>query len=197
VAEWSIAAVLKTAGPKGPVSSNLTVSAKGFMITLIAAIGRNREIGLDNKLVCSFPEDMKHFKSYTMGKVIIMGRKTFASIGNKPLPGRKCIIVSSHDMTHSAVTAKTVESALSIDHCYPELVVIGGESVYRQAMPFADKLVITHIDEEFKADSFFPEIDPAVWKINSVVDGGTVPFNYKFVEYIRNENSGVIKREAS
>lgn len=166
------------------------------MITLIAAIGRNREIGLDNKLVCSFSEDMKHFKAYTMGKVIIMGRKTFASIGNKPLPGRKCIVISSQDLHGASIRAKDVEEAFSIDHCYPEIVVIGGESVYRQAMPFADKLVITHIDEEFNADSFFPEIDPKVWKINSIVEGGTVPFNYKFVEYIRNEGSGVIKREA-
>jgi len=167
------------------------------MITLIAAIGRNREIGLDNRLVCSIPEDMKHFKSYTMGKVIIMGRKTFASIGHKPLPGRKCIVISTHDLGPAAIRAKTVEEAFSIDHCYPEIVVIGGESVYRQAMPFADKLVITHVDAEFKADSFFPEIDPTVWKVNTVVEGGTEPFNYKFIEYTRNEGRGPIKREES
>lgn len=167
------------------------------MITLIAAIGRNREIGLDNRLVCNIPGDMKHFKAYTMGKVVIMGRKTFASIGNKPLPGRKCIVISSQDLHGASIRAKTVEEAFSIDHCYPEIVVIGGESVYRQAMPFADKLVITQIDAEFKADSFFPEIDMEAWKVNTIVEGGTEPYSYKFIEYIRNENSRVVKREAS
>jgi len=155
------------------------------MITLIAAIGLNREIGLDNKLLCSIPEDMKHFKSYTMGKVVIMGRKTFASIGHKPLPGRKCIVISSQDLGPAAIRAKTVEDAFSIDHCYPEIVVIGGESVYRQAMPYADKLVITHIDAEFKADSFFPEIDLKIWKPNTAIESRDENYNYRFVEYIK------------
>jgi len=155
------------------------------MITLIAAIGLNREIGLDNKLLCSIPEDMKHFKSYTMGKVVIMGRKTFASIGHKPLPGRKCIVISSQDLGPAAIRAKTVEDAFSIDHCYPEIVVIGGESVYRQAMPYADKLVITHIDAEFKADSFFPEINLKIWKSNTAIESRDENYNYRFVEYIK------------
>src|SRR4051812_12063124 len=103
------------------------------MITLIAAIGRNNEIGYLNKLLWRIPEDMKHFKEYTMGKVIIMGSNTYASIGCKPLPGRKSIVISSA-ATPGAVHAKDIESALSIDHCYPELVVIGGASVYNQTI---------------------------------------------------------------
>lgn len=155
------------------------------MITLIAAIGRNGEIGLENKLLWSIPEDMKHFKSYTMGKVIIMGRKTFASIGNKPLPGRKCIVVSTQDLNGSAVWAKDIDSALSIDYCYPEIVVIGGASIYKQTIDRADKLVITHVDANFKADTFFPQIDPKKWKVSSSVECNNGTYNYRFVEYIR------------
>jgi dihydrofolate reductase len=162
------------------------------MITLIAAIGRNNELGLDNKLLWNIPEDMKHFKSYTMGKVLIMGRKTFASIGNKPLPGRKCIVVSTQGLAGQAIRARDIEAALSIDHCYPEIVVIGGASVYNQTIGLANKLVITHVDAEFKADTFFPVIDLAVWKINSLLESNSELFKYKFVEYVRvNESIGI------
>ena len=155
------------------------------MITLIAAIGRNNELGLDNKMLWNIPEDMRHFKTYTMGKVVIMGRKTFASIGCKGLPGRKSIVVSGQDLHGVSITAHTIDSALSIDHCYPEIVVIGGESIYRQTIDRADKLVITHIDAEFIADTYFPEIDLAKWKINSSVNSNNESYNYRFVEYIR------------
>jgi dihydrofolate reductase len=158
------------------------------MITLIAAIGRNGELGLDNKLLWNIPEDMKHFKSYTMGKVIVMGSNTFASIGNKPLPGRKCIVVSSGGLAGMAIRAKNIDDVFSIDHCYPEIVIIGGASVYRQTIDRADKLVITHVDAEFKADTFFPTIDLTSWKINSTIDGSNETYSYKFVEYIRNES---------
>lgn len=159
------------------------------MITLIAAIGRNNEIGYNNQLLWNIPEDMKHFKTYTMGKVVIMGRRTFESIG-KALPGRKTIVVSSRNINNTAIRATSIESALSVDHCYPELVVIGGEMLYEQTIGLADKLVITHIDAEFSADAFFPKIDLKVWKINKSVESKDDNYNYKFVEYIRNENIG-------
>lgn len=160
------------------------------MITLIAAIGRNNEIGLGNKLLWNIPEDMKHFRSYTMGKVVVMGSNTFASIGFKPLPGRKCVVISKKDLHGcAAIPAKSIEEALSIEHCYDELVIIGGESIYRQTIDIADKLVITHVDAEFEADTFFPAIDLTKWKINSIVEGKDANFNYKFVEYLKNEVS--------
>lgn len=165
------------------------------MITLIAAIGLNNEIGLDNKLLWNIPEDMKHFKSYTMGKVVVMGRKTFASMNNKSLPGRKCIVISTRDLHGSAIQARDIDSALSIDYCYPEIVIIGGESIYRQTISRADKLVITHIDAEFKADTYFPEIDLTIWKINSIINGSNETYNYRFVEYVRNEAIGDTKRK--
>lgn len=157
------------------------------MITLIAAIGLNNEIGFKNKLLWNIPEDMKHFKSYTMGKVVIMGRNTFASIG-RALPGRKTVVISHGNLCNTAIHAKTVDDALSIDHCYPEIVVIGGASIYAQTIDRADKLVITHIDATFEADTFFPPIDLTIWKINSTIDGSNETYKYKFVEYIRNES---------
>lgn len=162
------------------------------MLTLIAAIGRNREIGYDNKLLWSIPEDMKHFKNYTMGKMIIMGCNTFASLNRRSLPGRKSIVISTQDLGSLTIRAKSVEEALSIEHCYPEVVVIGGESIYNQTIDKADKLVITHIDAEFEADKFFPKIDLAKWKINSSIDGSNETYKYKFVEYLRDESSGII-----
>jgi len=157
------------------------------MITLIAAIGKNRELGFRNHLLWDIPEDMVHFKEYTMGKVVVMGRNTFLSIG-KTLPGRKNIIVSSIELPCHLIRADSVESALSIEHCYPEIVIIGGASIYKQTMEKATKLVITHVDAEFEADVFFPEIDLTKWMINSIVESNNETYNYRFIEYLRNES---------
>lgn len=156
------------------------------MITLIAAVGRNREIGFKNKLLWNIPEDMQHFRGYTMGKTLVMGRKTFASIGNRPLPGRRCVVVSSADLGGlGVIPAKSIEQALSIEHCYSELVVIGGESIYRQTINLADRLVITHIDADFEADTFFPEIDLAQWNITTQKSSSDTNYQYLFAEYER------------
>ncbi len=153
------------------------------MITLIAAIGLHNEIGCENRLLWDIPEDMKHFKEYTMGKVVIMGRKTFDSIG-RALPGRKNIIITNNPIPNLLCT-NSIEKALEIDHCYPELVVIGGQTIYRQAMKYATKLVITHVDETFKADVFFPKIDLTKWQISSKLDSSNETYKYSFVEYTR------------
>lgn len=158
------------------------------MITLIAAIGKNREIGLNGKLLWHIPDDLTHFKNYTLGKMIVMGSNTFASIGNKPLPGRKCVVISTHGLAGLAIHAKSVDAALSIEHCYPEIVVIGGASVYEQTISRASKLVITHVDAKFNADTYFPEIDLSVWKINTSIDKDDGTYAYKIVEYVRYES---------
>lgn len=162
------------------------------MITLIAAIGKNNEIGINNTLPWNIPEDLKHFKEYTMGKVVIMGRKTFQSIG-KPLPGRKCIVISSSSLNNSVITTKSIDEALSIDYCYPEIVIIGGESIYRQTINKANKLVITHVDSTFEADSYFPSIDKHIWQINSSTNSANGVYNYSFVEYVKNESVRTFK----
>jgi dihydrofolate reductase len=154
------------------------------VITLIAAIGRNNEIGYRNKLLWNIPEDMAHFKSYTMGKTLVMGINTFASIGSKPLPGRKCIVISHTKYNgSSAIHAGSIAEALSVEHCFPEMVVIGGASIYNQTIDLADKLVITHVNADFNADTFFPNIDLSKWMINSSIDGNNGTYVYKFVEY--------------
>lgn len=153
------------------------------MITLIAAIGRNNEIGCDNKLLWNIPEDMKHFKEYTTGKVVVMGRKTFDSIG-RALPGRKNVILTSSNIPN-ILCVKSVESLMTIEHCYPEIVVIGGETIYTQMMPYASKLVITHIDNEFLADTFFPKIDLTKWQITNKIDSSNDRYKYSFVDYHR------------
>jgi dihydrofolate reductase len=153
------------------------------MITLIAAIGRNNEIGYNNKLLWSIPEDMKHFKEYTTDKVVIMGRKTFDSIG-RALPGRKNVILTSSPIPN-LLCVNSVESAMTIEHCYPEMVVIGGETVYKQTIDLASKLVITHVDAAYIADAYFPKIDLAKWELASTIISHTSLFEYKFCEYIR------------
>lgn len=155
------------------------------MITLIAAIGCNNELGYNNSLPWKISEDMIHFKNYTMGKVIIMGSNTFASIGNKSLPGRKCIVVTSQDLGNRAIQAKSIESALSINHCYPEIVIIGGASIYEQTINLADKLVITHINSDFIANVFFPEINLNIWEKTLSRNSKNEHFDYEFAEYMR------------
>ena len=160
------------------------------MITIIAAIGKNNELGMDNKLLWSIPEDMKHFRSYTQGKKILMGRKTFESIG-KPLPDRKSIVVSSNNiLVQGIIVEKTVDEALQYHNDYGELVIIGGGTIYHQTIDRVDKLVITHVDIECRADTYFPIIDKSVWKVNNSVDGTNNQYNYKIVEYIRNASTG-------
>lgn len=155
------------------------------MLTLIAAIGRNNEIGYKNRLLWDIPEDMKHFRSYTMGKTVLMGRNTFESIGSKPLSGRLCMVVSSN----TGIGCPGVDVISSIDSIpfewiEGELVVIGGASVYNQTIDRADKLVITHVDASADADTFFPLIDLSVWKINKTTPiACSVPA--RVVEYIK------------
>ena len=153
------------------------------MITLIAAMGRNREIGFENKLLWSISEDMKHFKEYTTGKVVVMGRKTFDSIG-RTLPGRKNVIITTKGIPN-ILCVPSIDAALSIEHCYPELVIIGGETIYRQIMPLAHKLVITHIDAIFQADTFFPKICSKEWEQSSDTGGNNEKYNYRFTTYKR------------
>ncbi len=149
-------------------------------------MGKNREIGFKNQLLWSIPEDMKHFKNYTMGKTIVMGSNTFSSLNSKPLPGRKNVVITSKDLHCTvAIHAKNVESALSIEHCYPELVIIGGASIYAQTIDLADKLVITHVDAAFDADTFFPRIDLTKWQLSNIILQHNKEFKYEFAEYVR------------
>ena len=138
-------------------------------ISLIAAIGKNNELGKNNVLVWNMPSDLKYFREKTSGHPVIMGRKTFEAIG-RPMPNRKNIIISRDinykkegiEVVHSLNKALDLVQAENIKD--GEVFIIGGEEIFRQSMNLADRLYITHIEaEDKKADTFFPEIIPVVW----------------------------------
>jgi dihydrofolate reductase len=136
-------------------------------ITLVVAIDAQRGIGVDNKLPWHLPEDLAHFKRVTLGHPIIMGRKTFDSIG-RPLPKRRNIIVTrNRDWRHEGVdSAASLADALALVGDEPASI-IGGAQVFTEALPVADRMIVTHIDGVYRCDTFFPEIDPAVWTVTA------------------------------
>jgi dihydrofolate reductase len=161
-----------------------------YIVSLIAAIGgENRVIGNEGKLPWRIKEDMEHFKETTMGHVVIMGRKTFESIG-KPLPKRINIVITrSIDFTHEGViVAYSFEDAL--DKAYAraknkkELFVIGGAEIYKEALPYADKLYLTLINGDFEGDVFFPEIK-GFGKVISEEEHNNGKISFSFVEIER------------
>src|SRR3989344_3546664 len=136
------------------------------MISLIAAVGKNNELGKGNVLVWRRPNDQKFFRDTTLGHPIIMGRKTFESLG-RALPKRRNVIITRNKdyKAEGAEVVSSLEEALDLVRDEKEEVfVIGGEEIFRQSMQIADRLYITHIDaEDSGADTFFPEIIPVVW----------------------------------
>ena len=141
-----------------------------MIISLIAAMDRNRLIGRSNGMPWHLPADFKHFKSITLGKPLIMGRKTFESIG-KPLPGRKNIVVSRAGFeAEGIVTVATIEQALLQADEAAEVMIIGGATLYQQFIPNAQRLYLTHVEGEFDGDTWFPEFDSRDWKVISTAE---------------------------
>ncbi|MBR1467092.1 MAG: dihydrofolate reductase [Bacteroidaceae bacterium] len=136
-------------------------------INIIAAIARNNAIGNDNKLLYWLPEDMKRFKALTTGHTVIMGRKTFESLPKGALPDRRNIVLSRSDVRYPGTeTFRSLTDAVSACRDDDEVYIIGGASIYRQAMAIADKLRLTEVnDTPAQADAFFPEIDKREWKV--------------------------------
>lgn len=133
-------------------------------ISLIAAVDENFGLGKDNNLLCHLPADLKHFKQLTVGKTVIMGRKTFQSIG-KPLPQRKNIVLSKHTKLMPGVDiAHSLQAAFSLVDPATEIMIIGGENVFNEALPFASQLFLTLIHHQFEADVFFPKLDSFAWQ---------------------------------
>ena len=133
-------------------------------LTIIVATDAQRGIGINNTLPWRLPEDLAHFKRLTTGHPIIMGRKTFDSIG-RPLPNRRSIVITrNRDWRHDGVEAvDSVEAAIALLDGQPGYV-IGGAEIYRQALPLADQLIITEIAHTYDCDAFFPEVDRAIWQ---------------------------------
>ncbi|CCD04469.1 Dihydrofolate reductase type 3 [Legionella pneumophila] len=137
------------------------------LISLIAAIDEIGGLGINNQLLCYLPADLQHFKSITMGKPIIMGRKTYESIG-KPLPGRLNIVISqSIQSIPGVVVVDSLGQAIKETASASEVMIIGGAKIYSQAISMANRLYITRIHHQFTADVFFPKINDLVWSCRS------------------------------
>ena len=139
-------------------------------IVMIAAVAENGVIGREGDMPWRLPSDLKYFRANTLGRPVIMGRKTFQSIG-KPLPGRLNIVVTRSpasiegaEMVHSVPDAIERGKVLARASGADAVVVIGGGEIYRQAMVLADELLITHVEADVSGDTLFPPIDPAVWE---------------------------------
>jgi len=135
-----------------------------MIISIIAAMDRNRLIGNRNQLPWHLPADFAHFKAVTMGKPIIMGRKTYESIG-RPLPGRINIVLSRNpDVHYDGVTCvSSFDDALDVAADAEELMIIGGSTIYEMLMPRVDRMYLTYVDAEFEGDAWFPDVDEKVW----------------------------------
>lgn len=156
------------------------------MISIIAAIGRNRELGQGNQLIWHIKEDLKNFKNLTMGKYIIMGKKTYESLP-KHLEGRKYIVLSSSlSNIENGLLFNDFNKLLEfVKYLDEEVMVIGGASIYKLFLPYANKLYLTLIDSEAKADVYFPEFDKDNYKCNVVSNNEVDGLKYSFVIYER------------
>jgi dihydrofolate reductase len=162
-------------------------------LAMIAAQSQNRVIGNNNKLPWYLPEDLKYFKRVTLGKPIIMGRKTFESIG-RPLPGRTNIIITRNpDWTHDGAGVRVVHSlqqaielaeSLALVNGFEESLVIGGAEIYALALPQADRLYLTQVHAEVQGDAHFPPLDPMQWQEMAREDFSAIepnPYDYSFI----------------
>lgn len=161
------------------------------MLSIIAAISDNNVIGKDNKLIWHLPEDLKRFKELTIGHTIIMGRKTFESLG-KVLPNRKHIVLTRDTSYHiddeNVEIINDIEDLEKYINSVEENFVIGGAIIYRQLMPKVDKMYITRIHEKFEGDAYFSIINEEEWKETEKIQGikdEKNAYDYEFVTYVR------------
>lgn len=159
------------------------------MITIIAAIGVNNELGKDNDLIWHLPADLKRFKKITTGHHIIMGRKTYESIG-KPLPNRTTVIITRNKnyQAEGCLVTQSLESAIEIAKNDDNAFVIGGAKIYKKAIELVDELDICEVHRTFDADVFFPTIDKNIWeetKREEFKSDEKNIYDYSFVKYKR------------
>src|SRR5512133_1909567 len=159
------------------------------MISIIVAVSDDWGIGKDNELLWHISEDLKRFKRLTFGKTVVMGKKTWESLPKRPLPGRKNVVLTDNpdELIENSVTAYSIEDALGKCELNEEIFIIGGGSIYRQFMPVADRLYITHVHKKAAADIYFPEIDLNVWEVTEkeefMSDGEEgIPYTYTIYE---------------
>lgn len=155
------------------------------MVSLIAAIGSRRELGKNNRLLWNIPEDLKRFKQLTSGHPVIMGRKTYQSIG-RLLPNRTNIIITHNSsfIIPSAQIVHSLEDAIKVakeSEGNDKIFVIGGGQIFQQALPLADKLYLTIVDKEFEADTFFPDYS-MFRKIVHKKEGKSGEYSFMFLD---------------
>ena len=168
---------------------NLGTASRPARLSILVAMARNRTIGINNTLPWRIPQDLKHFKALTLGHHIIMGRKTFDSIG-KPLPGRTTVVVTRNPALQitDCLMAHTLDEA--IRHCAEdtEIFIVGGAELYAQALPLMHTLYVTEIQQDMAGDAHFPEFDKSVWR-EMVRERHSQempqPLEYHFVTYNR------------
>lgn len=161
------------------------MAVSSLNISICVAMAENRVIGIENKMPWHLTADLKNFKKITMGKPILMGRKTFESIG-RPLPGRKNIIISrNHDyLQQGCEVHHSIDTALKSCAEYEEIMIIGGSDFYRSMLPKATHLYLTLIHAEFSGDTFFPEFNWNDWQEidrMDIKDDANVSFAYSFI----------------
>lgn len=161
------------------------------MISIIAAVDRQLAIGFQNKLLYWLPNDLKRFKALTTGHTIIMGRKTFESLPKGALPNRRNIVLSTRPGASylGAETYSSLEAALQHCDADEQVFIIGGASLYKQALDLADELLLTEVDDvASQADAYFPAVDPDIWQEKSKEvhpADEKHPFAYAFTDYMR------------
>ncbi len=166
---------------------------RGKSLTIIAAMGRNRAIGRDGRMPWHLPGELQHFKRTTMGKPIVMGRKTWESIG-RALPGRQNLVVTRN----VKYRADGAEVAAGLDEAIEaargdEVMIIGGGELYRQALPFADRMILTLVDADPPADTWFPAWEEADWqryRLRRVPADDDNPLSYEVIELVRRCGAG-------
>jgi len=159
-----------------------------MIISLIAALDKNRLIGSNNGMPWHLPADFRHFKEVTMGKPVIMGRKTFESIG-RPLPGRQNIVISRSGFSAEGITsADSIDMAIQLAGDVDEVMIIGGANIYHQTIDRADRLYLSHVDVECEGDAWFPEYINTKWNVvseTSYKSNEKNKFNFKVCIYER------------
>ncbi|MBK8881529.1 MAG: dihydrofolate reductase [Bacteroidales bacterium] len=159
------------------------------MISIIVAVSDDWGIGKDNDLLWHLPEDLKRFKRLTTGNAIIMGKKTWESLPRRPLPDRRNIVLTDiqGETIEGSITAYSIDDALNKCDRDREIFIIGGGSIYRQFVPLADKLYITHVHKKAPADIYFPAIDLNIWEVTEKEEfhgsgDEKIPYTYTIYE---------------
>ena len=159
------------------------------MVSIIVAIAQNGTIGDKNALLWHIKEDMRFFRTTTSGHPVIMGRKTFESLGSKPLPKRTNIVITRADREfEGALTAHSLEEAIRMAGEDQEIFIMGGAQIYREALLVVDRMYITHVECDYEGDTSFPEVDYSQWKLVDVVRherGEEYEYPFEFRTYDR------------